>query len=185
MFRTQINETYDNRQKISQFLPYDFALARLNCVEQFLSDDLGIQSDVAASKLFFTFLPPTNEVCEGHVFTGVCLSTGGMHGKGACMVGGMHSGGVCMARVGGGVHGGGMCGRGHVWWGACMVRGACAAGRHAWLGTYMVGGLHGGGACMVGEVCMVGGHAWHGGVHGMDVHGTGHAWQGGMHGRSV
>ena len=24
-----------------------------------------------------TFLPPANEVCEGYVFTGVCLSTGG------------------------------------------------------------------------------------------------------------
>ena len=23
------------------------------------------------------FLPPANEVCEGYVFTGVCLSTGG------------------------------------------------------------------------------------------------------------
>ena len=185
MFRTQINETYDNRQKISQFLPYDFALARLNCVEQFLSDDLGIQSDVAACKLFFTFLPPTNEVCEGYVFTGVCLSTGGMHGRGACMVGGMHGGG--------GVHGkgGGRCAWwGHVWQGACVVggmhgEGACAAGGHAWLGTYMMGGLHGGEACMVGEVCMVGGHAWHGGVHGRGVHGTRHAWQGGMHGRSV
>ena len=26
---------------------------------------------------FFLFLPPANEVCEGYVFTGVCLSTGG------------------------------------------------------------------------------------------------------------
>ena len=25
---------------------------------------------------FFLFLPPANEVCEGYVFTGVCLSTG-------------------------------------------------------------------------------------------------------------
>ena len=36
------------------------------------------------------FLPPANEVCEGYVFTGVCLSTpgGGMHGfiRGACVV---------------------------------------------------------------------------------------------------
>ena len=28
--------------------------------------------------LKFLFLPPANEVCEGYVFTGVCLSTGGV-----------------------------------------------------------------------------------------------------------
>ena len=27
-------------------------------------------------------LPPANEVCEGYVFTGVCLSTGGMSASG-------------------------------------------------------------------------------------------------------
>ena len=46
---------------------------------------------------FYEFLPPANEVCEGYVFTGVCLSTRG----GACVVlfgGGMcgFSGGVCV-----------------------------------------------------------------------------------------
>ena len=30
-------------------------------------------------------LPPANEVCEGYVFTGVCLSTGG--GLPHCMLG--------------------------------------------------------------------------------------------------
>ena len=59
-------------------------------------------------------LPPANEVCEGYVFTGVCLSTGG-----ACMV----------AREGGGVRG---CSGG-----PCVVApgGACvdAPGGHAWL----------------------------------------------------
>ena len=34
-----------------------------------------------------TFLPPANEVCEGYVFTGVCLSTGG----GRVWQGGMHA----------------------------------------------------------------------------------------------
>ena len=33
---------------------------------------------------FLLFLPPGNEVCEGNVFTDVCLSTGG----GACVAGG-------------------------------------------------------------------------------------------------
>ena len=70
-------------------------------------------------------LPPANEVCEGYVFTGVCLSTGGgrawqgvVHGGG-----GMHGGGcVCV----GGMHGGGC-----AWLGACMV-GACMTGGHVW-----------------------------------------------------
>ena len=60
-------------------------------------------------------LPPTNKVCEGYVFTRVCLSTGGgmcawQGGGHACMAGGMHD------RKG--VHGSG----GHVWqgaWNAC------------------------------------------------------------------
>ena len=57
------------------------------------------------------FLPPANEVCEGYVFTGVCLSTpgGGACGfiQGACMVlfGGMHG------FIWGGMHG--------------FIRGAC------------------------------------------------------------
>ena len=46
-------------------------------------------------------LPPANEVCEGYVFTGVCLSTlgKGMHGFiwGACMV----LFGVCVVLFGG------------------------------------------------------------------------------------
>ena len=29
------------------------------------------------NKHIYTFLLPANEVCEGYVFTGVCLSTGG------------------------------------------------------------------------------------------------------------
>ena len=63
-------------------------------------------------------LPPANKVCEGYVFTGVCLSTGGH----ACFRGGVRaSGGVCM--VGG--HAwlqGGMRGCG----GACVVARGCA-----------------------------------------------------------
>ena len=39
-------------------------------------------------------LPPANEVCEGYVFTGVCLSTGGV----ACVVA---QGGACMVLFGG------------------------------------------------------------------------------------
>ena len=74
-------------------------------------------------------LPPANEVCEGHVFTGVCLSTlgGGMRGcsGGVCMVapGGVHgcSRGACVVAPGGGI-----CG---------FLRGACMVfpGGHAWL----------------------------------------------------
>ena len=86
--------------------------------------------------LFSKFLPPANEVCEGYVFTGVCLSTGG---------GGMHGGGGGHAWRGACVVGeGGMHGGGCAWQGAC-VAGACIAGgmhgrRHTWQGLCMVGG---------------------------------------------
>ena len=91
-------------------------------------------------------LPPANEVCEGYIFTGVCLSTGG-----ACMAGGSVRGrecawlGVCMAG-------------GHAWRGVCMV-GACMVGGCAWQGGMHGGGIHGRGpawqgACMAGGVCM-------------------------------
>ena len=43
-----------------------------------------------------TYLPPANEVCEGYVFTGVCLSTGGRAWllRGVCMV--APGGGLCV-----------------------------------------------------------------------------------------
>ena len=67
------------------------------------------------------FLPPANELCKGYVFTGVCLSTGHVHGKGGM-----------------GHAWGGMCGRGHASWGhawqvTCVV-GACIARGHVWWG---------------------------------------------------
>ena len=70
------------------------------------------------------FLPPANEVCEGYVFTGVRLSTGGGHAWQG--VGGVHGKGhawlgVCTW------WGRGMRGRGHVWQGVCMAGGACMA----------------------------------------------------------
>ena len=97
------------------------------------------------------FLPPANEVCEGYVFTGVCLSTGGMRGcsgghaqllrggrawllpRGACMV----APGGCVVTPGGG---------------ACVV---APGGVHAWL-------LPGGRAWLLPGACVVapGGHAW-------------------------
>ena len=129
------------------------------------------------------YLPPANEVCEGYVFTGVCLST---------PVGGhawFYSGGHAWF-YSGGVHGfiwGGM--RGFIR-GACMVLfgGACMVlfGGHAW---FYLGGMHGSiwGACVVlfggmhgfiWGACMVlfGGCAWFylGGMRGF-------IW-GGMHG---
>ena len=82
--------------------------------------------------VYLVSLPPANEVCEGYVFTGVCLSTGG--GRAWLLPGG-----------------GGMCGCSG---GACMV----APGGRAWF--YSVGGcgfiqrgacvvLFSGGACVV------------------------------------
>ena len=89
-------------------------------------------------------------VCEGYVFTCVCLSTvGGMHG------GGMHGQGVCVA--GEVVCGRGQHGRGHAWWGACMAQGhlwqGCVCGRWGvWQGVCIAGGMHGReGACVAGR----------------------------------
>ena len=101
--------------------------------------------------LFDLFLPPANEVCEGYVFTGVCLSTGGDVRD--C------SGGACMVALGGHVW---LLRGGHPWLflgGACVVApGGCvvALGGHAWL--------------------LPGGHAWllRGGVRGCS--GGGCAW---------
>ena len=87
----------------------------------------------AYSFIFVQFLPLANEVCEGYVFTGVCLSTRGGHvwllWRGGCVLAaggaGMRgcSGGGCMVALG---------------WGACVV-------------------FSGGGACVVfsGGVCVV------------------------------
>ena len=98
-------------------------------------------------------LPPANKVCEGYVFTGVCLSTGeGYVWQGACMLG------ACMA-------------------GGCAWQGGCMAGGHACWGACMAGGMHGRGmhgrGCVWCGACMAGGHAWCGGMHCRG----GHAWQ--------
>ena len=79
---------------------------------------------------------PANEVCEGYVFTGVCLSTRGggrawlLQRGGACVV----APGMCVVAPGG-----------HAWLlpGMCVV----APGGHAWL----LGGVCG---------CSGGGHVW-------------------------
>ena len=78
------------------------------------------------------FLSPANVVCEGYVFTGVCLSTGDVRDRGwACMTGGAWVVGACLA-------------------GGCVAEGrACVAG-----------GMHGGGQMCGSEACVVGGHAW-------------------------
>ena len=58
-------------------------------------------------------LPPANEVCEGYVFTSVCLSTGGGGVRGGGGQGDMHGGGgACVvgetATAAGGTHPTGM-----------------------------------------------------------------------------
>ena len=86
-------------------------------------------------------LPPANEVCEGYVFTGACLSGGG---------------GRAWWRGGGGAWLPG----GWWWWGACMMWGGVrGVGGHVWCQ---------GGMCGARGVCMVWGHAccWGGGMHG-------------------
>ena len=123
-----------------------------------------IRFERPVARMLATLLPPANEVCEGYVFTGVCLSTGGRSGvcgcQGACMV----AGGCVWLQEG--VHGCGVCvvGRGvHGCWGACMVAGG---DMHGFQGVCVVvgGGLHGcqwGGACVAarGACVVVGGGA--------------------------
>ena len=135
-------------------------------------------------------LPPANEVCEGYVFTGVCLST---PGGGACMVlfgghvwfylGGVHGfiWGVCVVLFRGDAwfYSGGMHGfiGGHAWFylGACVVLfgGACVVlfGGHAWFYLRGHAWFYSRGACMVlfrgacvvlfGGMCgFIQGHVW-------------------------
>ena len=53
--------------------------------------------DGKSEVVYGLFLPPANEVCEGYVFAGVCLSTEGwgrawhVAGEGACLAGGIRS----------------------------------------------------------------------------------------------
>ena len=118
------------------------------------------------SKVVQIFLPPANEVCEGYVFTGVCLSTLGGH---AWFYSGGMCGfiwGVCMVLFGGHVW---FYSGGHVWfysggmhsiiWGACMV----LFGGHAWFFR---------GACMVFSVFLdtMRYGQWAGGTHPTGMH---------------
>ena len=153
---------------------------------------------VTSVTLQLPLLPPANEVCEGYVFTGVCLSTrGGVHHL-------IQRGGVHGFIWWGGMHGfiwGGM--RGFIW-GACMVlfRGAYMVlfGGCVWfylggMHGFIQGGMHGfiwgcmvlfGGAwfyaggmhSFIGRACVVlfGGHVWfYLGGHAW-FHLGGHAW---------
>ena len=122
-----------------------------------------------------TSLPPANEVCEGYVLTGVCLSTGR-----ACMVA---PGGHAWL-LGGGMHG---CSGGHAWLlqggvcgcsggGGCMC--GCSQGGHAWAPVHGCswGGVHGcWGGCVVaqGGACVVFSMRygqWAGGTHPTGMH---------------
>ena len=79
----------------------------------------------------YKLLPSANEVCEGYVFTGVCLSTGGERcmAEGVCMVGCAWQGGHVWQ---GGLWPGGLL------QGGCVARGMHGRGR-AWQGV----GMHG------------------------------------------
>ena len=110
--------------------------------------------------LSVVYLPPANKVCEGYVFTGVCLSTPG----GACMV---LFGGACMVLFGGVcvVLFGGACMVlfwGHAWFYSGAMHGFIwghawfySGGGHAWFYSgghawFYLGGVRGfsGGACV-------------------------------------
>ena len=93
-----------------------------------------VSSETKFLCLHLLFLPPANEVCEGYVFTGVCLSMGG-----PCVVarGGMHS---CFGGVHGFFRGAGMRG---FFQGACMV---FLGGMHGFF--WGAGVVFSGGACI-------------------------------------
>ena len=100
---------------------------------------------------FLSFLPPANEVCEGYVFTGVCLSTWGGGGMRGCSQGGhawLSQRGVCGCSPGGCMvfWGGSM----HGFWGGSM-HGFLGGGVHGFWGSawFFRGGGGAGGACMV------------------------------------
>ena len=101
-----------------------------------------ISGDISGAGLLLEclYLPPANEVCEGYVFTGVCLSTrGGMHGcsgggqEGMCVVA---PGGACMVAPGG--HAWLLLG-GHVW----LLQGACMVAPRGGMCGCSGGGMHG------------------------------------------
>ena len=123
------------------------------------------------------FLPPSNEVCEGYVFTGVCHSvhrgggvrgcSGGMRGcsrghawlllGGHAWQGGVHCERGCAWLLPGGMYG---CSWGHAW----LLPGGCVVAPRAVCVVASRGGVCGkGGACMAkGGMCGEGG-----GVRGM------------------
>ena len=87
----------------------------LSCWKTFLASGKLLVKEFEAFLL--RLLPPTNEVCEGYVFTGVCLSTGGgLHSWGGgvciqgmvCIQGWSASGGVCIHASRRGLHPGGV-----------------------------------------------------------------------------
>ena len=92
-----------------------------------------------------SLLPPANEVCEGYVFTGVCLSTGGISvqrvslSRGLCPEGSVSG----MVSVWGSLSGWSWS-RGSLSGGLCLV-GLCIG--DIWPGDLCPGGLCMGGLC--------------------------------------
>ena len=108
---------------------------RLSSLTESKEHRISVNVSYIQGKYNLYFLPPANEVCEGYVFTGVCLSTGGrawLLARGRTW---LLPGGACVVA------------RGRAW----LLQGACvvAPGGHVWL-------LPGGG----GHAWLLGGHAW-------------------------
>ena len=74
---------------IKMVLYPDQSVVSTNSKDSFLSF-----AHILDQRNFAEYLPPANEVCEGYVFTGVCLSTGGGYlSRGVCVQVGLCSGG--------------------------------------------------------------------------------------------
>ena len=116
-------------------------------------------------------LRPTNEVCEGYVFTGVCLSTRGVYsacnGAGGCLprrrlsMGCLPRGCLPRACLPSGCLPRGVC-PGGVYPGGCLPRGVSVQGDRAGVCPVKVsaqgeGGVFPGEVCLPREVCLPGG----------------------------
>ena len=101
----------------------------------------GLGEGVANSQAGYTnlLLLPANEVCEGNVFTGVCLSKGGFLSRGDLCPGGLCPGGVCP----GGLCPGGLCPGGVSTQGGSLSRKSLSGGLYLGGGLCAVGSLSG------------------------------------------
>ena len=76
----------------------------LLCLSDIYGSEMPIcNSTILIKNIWAEVLPPANEVCEGYVFTRVCLSTGGVVSQHALQVSSPHPGGKLRGLAWGGI----------------------------------------------------------------------------------